>query len=310
MQSRLSKIVYKSLKKYVGPMNADESMDYVKARQDMEDLAKLLKIDKKVEITCKQLDNCSMEYVRVPHAPDNKIIMYIHGGGFTSGSVICSRKYITEFCLKARLNAVSSEYRLAPENTFPAALEDCVEIYKQLLLDGYKGKDIAITGESAGGTLSLNLVLYLKDHNMDMPAAVCAMCPVGDITGKLDSRERNIKVEALLQYDLDGKIRETYVGDADVKDPYISPIYGDFHNFPPLLLQLGENEILYDDSVMLYEKAKNAGVKVSLSIWEYMWHGFQLVVGMPEANEAIQEAMEFMSKYLKNDRYRSFRVIR
>ncbi|MFA7673138.1 MAG: alpha/beta hydrolase [Clostridia bacterium] len=310
MQSRLSKIVYKSLKRYVGPMNACEATDYVKTRQDMEDLARMLKIDKNVELTCINLENCSMEYVHVPHAPDNKIIMYIHGGGFTSGSVICSRKYITEFCLKARLNAISCEYRLAPEHTYPAALEDCVEIYEYLLSNGYKGRDIAITGESAGGTLSLNLVLYLKDHHMDMPAAVCAMCPVGDITGRLDSRERNIKVEALLQFDLDGKIRETYVGNADAKDPYISPIYGDFHNFPPLLLQLGENEILYDDSVMLYEKAKNAGVKVSLSIWEHMWHGFQLVVGMPEANEAIQEAMEFMSKYLKNDRYRSFRVIR
>jgi len=305
MQSRVSKVIYKSLKNIIQPYNSNT--DYVKVRQDLENLARLQNINRKVELTCIPLENCTMEMVSVPEAPKDKIIMYIHGGGFTTGGIVTSRKFITEFCLRAKLNAVSCDYRLAPENAFPAPLDDCVDMYEHLLSMGYNSQNIVLLGESAGGTLTLALTLLLKDNNKPLPAAICSMCPVGDMTGTLDSRERNVKVEALLRYDLDEKIRMAYVNDYDVCDPYISPIYGNYENFPPLLLQLGEYEILYDDSVLLYEIAKKKGVDVTLSVWDKMWHGFQIIWGMPESKLAHKEIIEFFHKHLGYDEYEEYR---
>lgn len=307
MQSRVSKLLYRSLKNIIQPYNS--TTDYPRVRQDLETLARLQNISLKVELTCIPLDNCTMEMVRVPKAPKEKIIMYVHGGGFTTGGIVTSRKFITEFCLRAGINAVSCDYRLAPEHAYPAPLDDCIAMYNKLLDMGYHSKDIALLGESAGGTLILALTLYLKDKDMPLPACVCPMCPVGDMTGTLDSRERNIKVEALLRYDIDEKIRNDYVGDYDVCDPYISPIYGNFKCFPPLMLQLGEYEILYDDSMLLYEIAKKNEVEVILSVWNKMWHGFQILWGMPEAKMAHKELIVFIKKHLGYDELSDYRKI-
>ena len=135
------------------------------------------------------------------------------------------------------------------------------------------------------------------------------MCPVGNMTGTLDSRERNIKVEALLTYDINEKIRNNYIGDHDVCNPYISPIYGNYMNFPPLMLQLGEYEILYDDSMLLYEIAKKNDVEVVLSVWDKMWHGFQILYGMPEAKLAHNELIAFIKKHFDYDDLADYRKI-
>lgn len=306
MQSRMSKVLYRSLKNIVKPYN--NTTNYLEVREDIENLARLQRISRKVTLTCIPLENCTMELVEVPEAPKDKIVMYIHGGGFTTGSIAVSRKVITEFCLRAGLNAVSCEYRLAPEHAFPAPLDDCVAMYKHLLEMGYKGKDITLLGESAGGTLILTLTLYLKDHGIELPAAVCPMCPVGDITGTLDSRERNIKVEALLSYNIDEEIRKAYVGEHDVCDPYVSPIYGNYKDFPPIFLQLGEYEVLYDDSMLIYEMAKKSDVDVTLSVWDKMWHGFQVIWNMPEAKLAQDEIIAFMYKHLDYNILDNYRV--
>ena len=116
MQSRVSKLLYKSLKNIIQPYNS--TTDYTRVRQDSENLARMQNISRKVELECIPLDNCVMEMVKVPKAPKEKIIMYVHGGGFTTGSIVVSRKFITEFCLRAGFNAVSCDYRLAPEHDF------------------------------------------------------------------------------------------------------------------------------------------------------------------------------------------------
>jgi acetyl esterase/lipase len=208
----------------------------------------------------------------------DKVIIQLHGGAYRK-SLKDKRKVCERYAVKmaeiSGAKVLTIDYRIAPANPYPAALEDSVSAYQWLLDNGYKAENIIITGDSAGGGLALATGLFLRDHNMTMPAAFITMSAWTDLN------YRQIKIP--------------YVGDNAATNPYISPAYGDYNDFPPMLLQAGADEYILGDTTMVAKKAEEAGVKVKLDIYDDMEHVFQQMYPTVEsANEAWEEVKTFI----------------
>ena len=188
-----------------------------------------------------------------------------------SGSIISSNLLQVSYAglLKAVFNFF--EYGLAPENPFPRALEDAVKVWKHLTKD-YNPKNIVIVGESAGGGLALALGLYLKDNNMELPIGMVTLSAWADLTITNESHKTLDKKDPILSSDELRIAALKYSHGEYLKNPYISPVYGDFTGFCPVLVHVGSDEVLLDDSKILYERLKEANVEAKLSIFEGMWH--------------------------------------
>ena len=183
------------------------------------------------------------------------------------------------------------DYRVAPENPYPAALEDAFEAYNWLKSMGWHSRQIIVAGDSAGGGLALALCLYLKDHNRRLPGGLVLMSPWTDMTASGPSYEDNYERDPLFGNSRDSLIyNRDYMGWHNAKDPYISPLFGEYWGFPPMLIQAGSVEMLLSDSIGVAYKAKKQGVKVRLSIYKGMFHVFQMgMMMMPESKQAWKE---------------------
>ena len=202
--------------------------------------------------------------------------------------------------ISANANVLTIDYRVAPKHPFPAALEDSVEAYQWLLDQGYGG-EIIVAGDSAGGGLALALGHYLKDHKMQMPKAFVAMSPWTDLTLSGESMDFNYEFDPLF-----GKSRETllynrtYVGTSDPAHPYLSPLFGNFVDFPPILIQVGSYEMLLSDSERVAIKANESGVQVKYSVYPGMFHDFQMGMWlMKESKKAWKEVKDFFKTVQK-----------
>ena len=194
----------------------------------------------------------------------------------------------------SRLKILSIDYRLSPEYPFPTPLEDCVNAYKWLLSNGYNSKDIIIGGDSAGGNLVLATLLKLRDDGIDLPAGAICLSPATDFTFSDESYFKNAETDPSLADVGFFWWYAAYLGDADPRNPYISPLYGDLKDLPPTLVQVSSSEMLYSDSTRFVEKAKNAGTKAILQSWDDMSHVFQdLSDEIPEAKDAITKIADF-----------------
>ena len=200
------------------------------------------------------------------------------------------------------MSVLTIDYRVAPENPYPAALEDAVSAYQWLLGQGWFAEDIIVAGDSAGGGLAMALCHYLKDHGMQLPCGIVAMSPWTDLMASGESYDTNYERDPLFGNTRDSLIyNKDYVGDHDPMDAYISPLYGDFRGFPPMLIQVGSYEMLLSDSVSVASKARHQGVKVRLSIYDGMFHIFQMAAKMlPESRKAWAEIGKFID-VLSND---------
>ncbi len=185
---------------------------------------------------------------------------------------------------------------MAPEEPYPAALEDAFEAYQWLLKEGYESSQIILAGDSAGGGLALALTMYLKDNGIPLPCGIIAMSPWTDMTASGESYESNYHLDPLFGNTKDSLIyNRDYLGLEDPKNPYVSPLFGDFTGFPPMLIQAGSYEMLLSDSALVAEKAKKQGVKVRFSVYEGMFHVFQMAMFlMPESKKAWREAGRFL----------------
>ncbi|KND56913.1 6-hexanolactone hydrolase [Candidatus Paraburkholderia schumanniana] len=230
-----------------------------------------------------------------PTARPNATILYVHGGGYYFCSPR-SHRAIT-FALASRANAAvfSLDYRLAPEHRFPAAVDDSIATYRCLIAAGADAKTIAIAGDSAGGGLALATLLALRDAGDPLPAAAVLFSPWTDLTGSGESMQRNEGRDPMYHAAIFPRVAAHYLGDADATHPYASPSFGRFDGLPPLLIQVGETELLLDDSVRVTAKARAAGVRVELEIWRHVPHIFQIWAPfMPEANRALARAAAFI----------------
>ena len=256
-----------------------------------------------------ELKNFSMKLLSLKENPSqDHVILQLHGGGYMGA--VRNAYYVFAGLyneVSHGCNVLTPDYRVAPEHPYPAALEDAVASYQWLLDKGYYGEQIIVAGDSAGGGLAMALCMYLKDHHMPMPGGVGAMSPWTDLTASGESYETNYERDPLFGNTKDSLIYvNDYAGDHDKMDCYISPLFGDFRGFPPMLIQVGSLEMLLSDSVSVAAKAREQGIRVRLSIYEGMFHVFQMAyLNIPESKKAWAEVGKFIDVIRKDERISS-----
>ncbi len=242
------------------------------------------------------LENFSMEFLSWKDSENDRVILQLHGGGYVTAF---RNSYRTMAGLYSEVSKGASvltiDYRIAPMHPYPAALEDALEAFNWLLKKGYTHDKIILGGDSAGGGLAMALCHYFKDHNMKMPLAIVAMSPWTDLTASGPSYIENKNIDPIFGHNNDIFENDNlYVGEDSPTNPYISPLFGEFVDFPPMLIQVGTAEMLLSDSESVYEKAKEAGVKVKLTKYEGMFHVFQMAATvLPESKKAWAEVGKF-----------------
>ena len=228
---------------------------------------------------------------------DRYVILQLHGGGYYGRIHNTYRDAAAMYIdISGGADVLSPDYRVAPDHPYPAALEDAVESYRWLLEHDYYPEHIVVAGDSAGGGLSLALGLYLRDHGMPMPAGILTMSAWTDLTKSGDSYQEKYDADPVFGGTRKSLVyKEGYYADHDPMDPYISPINGNFRGFPPMLLQVGEMEMLLDDTLSVGAKARHAGGRVKVHVYPGMWHIFQMGFNLyPEATEAWKEIGRFL----------------
>jgi acetyl esterase/lipase len=252
-------------------------------------------MNKRLPVERFDIDGLSAAWLRPDGADEKKIIIHLHGGGYVTGFVDSHLMMCVPMAKALKRNMLLPEYRLAPAHPFPAALEDSLKAYRWQLAQGMDSKNIVLSGDSAGGGLALATALALRDAGDPLPAAVICISPWADLTNRSGSHAANAKVESVLRTDALNEWARYYTDDSNLTNPLVSPIYADFHGLPPLLIQVGSDEILLDDSITLAEKAKSAGVDVSLRIWDDMWHAWPVLGELiPESERAFEEIRQFL----------------
>lgn len=242
-----------------------------------------------------KIGNVKGEWTLAPQCRKDKVIIYLHGGGFNLGTVRSHRDLSGRLSRSSGFAVLAVEYRLAPEFPFPAGLQDCVEAYTWLLSQGIPSQNIMIAGSSAGGGLAMSTLLLLRNKRIALPAAAILLCPWVDLSLKNRSHKTNAAKDTITAARLKRAV-EMYIGRFDPEDPLISPLQCDLSGLPPLLIQVGSWEILLDDAVLLSEKAKKAGVPAQLEVWDEMFHNWHLFAqALPEGRDAI----EHIASYLK-----------
>jgi len=258
-------------------------------------------IPKEIEIKSITLDKIPADWV-IPSDPiKDRVILYLHGGGWIMGSPLTCRRLNSAIAEATKIRILSIDYRLAPEHPFPAPLEDCVNAYKWLLSNGFKNDHIIIAGDSAGGNLSLTTLLKLRDLGIDLPAGAICLSPATDFTLVDDSYFKNAETDPTMA-DLGAFWwYVAYFTGEDPRNPYISPLFADLKGLPPILVQASTCEILYSDATRFVEKAKKAGINAILQTWDDMTHVFQGLRYelIPEVKDAISKIAEFTNQLFK-----------
>jgi acetyl esterase/lipase len=255
-------------------------------------------VPKGVEINKFEIAGIPSAWISPSNADQDKVILHLHGGGYVLGGIDSQQMMCILMAQTLKMKVLLPEYRLAPENPFPAAVDDALKVYRWLLAQGYHPGNIIVSGDSAGGGLGLATVLSLRDAGEALPAAVACMSPWADLTFKGGTYITKAKAEAVLREDVLREWASYYIGTEKPDHPLISPVYADFRGFPPLLIQVGSDEILLDDSRMLAEKAKADGVEVTLKIWDDLWHVWQALGKLiPESKKAFEEMGQFVREH-------------
>ena len=221
------------------------------------------------------------------------VILYCHGGGYSTGSSLYARTLTGKLAMSTSMDVLSFDYRLAPEHPYPAATEDAMRVWNYLMLLGYGARDIILAGDSAGGNLSLSLTLKLKEEGRLLPRGLVLMSPWTDLTSSGKSHMSKAEIDPVLNAPYLEEMIRNYAEGQELTNPLISPLFGDYVGFPPTYIQVGNNEILLDDSVMLYKKLLKANVSVRLDIFKGMWHVFQMSP-FKTAYEAMDKNAEFI----------------
>ena len=254
------------------------------------------KVPDSVRVTPAQLNGVYGEWLE-SQDPAGSVLLYLHGGGYFACSAETHRPITAYFAMHG-FRVFAPNYRLAPENPFPAAVDDAVAVYRSLLAAGNSSQRIVIAGESAGGGLSLSLMLVLRASGTALPAAAALFSPWTDLGATGESIRTNSKRCAMFNGADIGPSARYYLGDADPRNPLASPLYADLSGLPPLLLHVGADECLRDDSTRLAERARAAGVNVESKIWPVVPHAWQLAPHLiPEARQSLREGAEFLHKH-------------
>jgi len=274
-------------------------------RQQCEDGAGRMKVPAGVHVLpvtlegVTEINNRQAEWLIPEGSAPDKVILYMLGGGYVSGTCKDHRPMVAKIAQGSGIRILMFDHRLAPEEPFPAALDDAVNAYSWLLNQGIPPSNIIIMGESAGGGLCLATLLALRDRGIPLPEAAVAISPWTDLALTGDSYKTRLD-ESIDPPGMSMVCSKYYVGENDPCHPWISPLYGDLHGLPPLFICVGTYETMLDDSLRFAEKAKTSGVEVTLRVWEAMIHCFPLMAPLfPEATQALNEICLFTRQNLK-----------
>jgi acetyl esterase/lipase len=271
-----------------------------KTRQEFEALAWLFPVAADIKRQPASANGVPGEWISAPNSTDAATILYLHGGGYTIGSVNTHADMVSRICRASGARAFSLNYRLAPEHPYPAAVEDATKAYRWLLGQGIRPESIVISGDSAGGGLSLATLLALKAAGDPLPGAAVLLSPWTDLDATGESMKTRAESDPMITVDPLKTTALIYAGKASLTDPLVSPLYGDFHGLPPMLIQVGDAEVLLDDSTRVAEKATAAGVDVTIEVWDEMIHVFQIFAPtLPEGQQAIDRIGEFVKQHVQ-----------
>lgn len=271
-----------------------ENPDLEKHRQSQDHLGSILGNTRDINYREIDIDGTYAEWVSVNRVHMKKyVILHCHGGGYSTGSSLYARTLTSKLAASTSMDVLCFDYRLAPEHPYPAATEDAMKVWNYLMLLGYGARDIILTGDSAGGNLALALTLKLKEEGRLLPRGIVLMSPWTDLTSSGESFTEKAEVDPVLNSDYINRMIQAYADGQDLKNPMISPLFGDFRGFPPVYIQVGENEILLSDSLRLHRAFVKANVSVKLDTYRGMWHVFQMSP-VKAAREAMDKNAEFI----------------
>jgi acetyl esterase/lipase len=280
-----------------------EGLTFEEMRADFERMTSFFPVP--ADVRCEEVDagGVPAEWIITPEATAERVILYLHGGGYTIGSVNTHRELISRLSRAAGAHALAINYRLAPEHPFPAAVEDATTAYRWLLQNGVEPARIVVAGDSAGGGLTVAALVALRDAGDPLPAAGVCLSPWVDLEGIGESMTAKADVDPILERDGLLEMAKAYLGDANPRTSLAAPLYADLAGLPPLLIQVGTAETLLDDSTRLAEHASSAGVDVVLESWEdmiHVWHFFASV--LPEGQQALDRVGEFIRERVGSGR--------
>ena len=237
-------------------------------------------------------DGVPCEWIIPPNSLKEKVLLYLHGGGFVYGLTPPHLEMLAYLARKLGFRTLAVDYRLAPDHPYPAPLDDCLTAYRWLLKQGISARNIVLAGDSAGGNLAITMLMKLRDDGDPLPAAAACLSPVADLTDK-PSPINGFK-DPLLPPRATRTYSRSYVARNDPRNPLISPVFGDWHGLPALLVHVGEAEILREDALCIQKLAEAAGVDVHLEIYPRMWHVWQIYLRLPQAVRSLDEIARFL----------------
>jgi epsilon-lactone hydrolase len=234
------------------------------------------------------------EWITVPGA-DEGVMLYLHGGAYALGSINTTRELAARLAHTTRTRVLVVEYRLAPEHPYPAALEDALTVYRWLLNTADPTR-LIVAGDSAGGGLALATLVALRDAGEPLPAGAVCLSPWTDLALTGESIRDKAATDPILDADTLAVYARYYAGDHALTAPLLSPLYADLRGLPPLLIQVGTEEILLNDATRCAVKARAAGVDVTLELWDEMFHAFQMLPFFPETRKAVEHIAAFVAQ--------------
>jgi len=240
-------------------------------------------------------------WLRRTETRDLPVLVYLHGGGYRIGSARAWRAFGSHLAAACRTRVLNVDYRLAPENPFPAAVEDAVAVYRGLLDAGEDPGQIILAGDSAGGGLAAAAGLSLREHGLPLPGGIVCLSPWADLTNSVETYTSHADSDQVFSHAQATEAAAWYLAGGDARQPLASPVFGDWEGMPPLLVHTGDIEVLLDDAKNLVERAKTAGVDVRLSIYPEMPHVWHLAYpAFPEAEQAVSEIAAFVAELSKS----------
>ena len=277
------------------PYSENKTIDQL--RKETETAGSLVPLPENIKYKSVVAGNVNAEWITCGDVNENRIFMFMHGGGYYRGSVAATRATVARISAEAKVKCLSIEYRLAPENPFPAAIDDTYSAYEWLIKEGISPKNIIVSGQSAGGGLCLALLLKIKENKMPQPLGAVALSPWTDLSQSGKTMIKNEKIDPIINKKYLDRFAKLYFPNLNNMSHLASPLIGELSGLPDILIQVGSAETMLDDSTRFYEKAKKANINAKLEIWEDMFHGWH---SNAHILKDAEDAIISIGKYCKN----------